>query len=75
MDLMRVNITFTDHPELSGRFYMRDLPHIGERIRIAIDVAQERLVRVTEVEHFAATSNEIFANRLRAFIKVEIVDE
>lgn len=75
MDLVRINITFTDAPGLSGRFFVRNVPHVGEHIRVAIDAAQERLVRVTEVEHYAATSEALFNNRLHAFVKVETVDE
>jgi hypothetical protein len=75
VELVRINITFTDAPDLSGRFFMTDIPRVGEHIRVALDATQERLVRVTEVEYYAAKSEELFNNRLRAFVKVETVDE
>ncbi len=79
MELLVINITFADGKTLDGGYYMRAIPRIGERIRVAIGSSyqQERVVRVTEVEYFASMNERDFSayGKTQALIVVEPVEE
>lgn len=79
VSLLLINITFLDGQTPDGGFYMTAIPRVGEHIRIATGQSyeQECLVRVTEVEYFAARQEKVFSayGKTCALIKVEAVDE